>query len=104
MPKTIDADVKAHDKFYDLVGRGPASEADWAARQATLGAWRQDPDFEPYWPAINHMLSDDLVSYQRRADAMKTARQAAADLEGYDFDAWRGQRDYDLQHAHDHLP
>ena len=31
-------------------------------------------------------------------------KAAADDLEGYDFDAWRKQRDYDLQHAKDHLP
>lgn len=28
---------------------------------------------------------------------------ATADLEGYDFDAWSSQRDFDLQHADDHL-
>ena len=34
-----------------------------------------------------------------------SAWQAAlSDLEGYDFDAWKTQRDYDLQHANDHLP
>ena len=30
--------------------------------------------------------------------------EAANDLEGYDFDAWRDQRDYDVKHAKDHLP
>jgi hypothetical protein len=30
--------------------------------------------------------------------------EAANDLEGYDFDAWRRQREYDLLHAKDHLP
>ncbi len=24
--------------------------------------------------------------------------------EGYDFDVWKTQREYDLQHANDHLP
>ena len=28
---------------------------------------------------------------------------AAADLEGYDFEAWKSQRDFDAQHADDHL-
>ena len=32
------------------------------------------------------------------------AMQAAAELEDYDFDAFQRQRDYDLQHAKDHLP
>lgn len=30
--------------------------------------------------------------------------RAAEDLEGYDFDAWRRHREYDLEHAKDHLP
>ena len=32
------------------------------------------------------------------------ALQAARELTDYDFDAWRQQRDYDRQHANDHLP
>ena len=34
------------------------------------------------------------------------AAQAAQELRetGYDFDAWRAQRDCDLKHANDHLP
>jgi hypothetical protein len=34
------------------------------------------------------------------------AARAAEDLRktGYDFDAWRRQRDCDLQHAKDHVP
>jgi len=34
------------------------------------------------------------------AAAMKAVRE----LEDYDFDAYQRQRDYDLQHAKDHLP
>jgi hypothetical protein len=30
--------------------------------------------------------------------------EAARNLEGYDFDAWRDQRDDDLRHANDYLP
>jgi hypothetical protein len=34
------------------------------------------------------------------------AARAAENLRksGYDFDAWRRQREYDLKHAEDHLP
>ena len=32
------------------------------------------------------------------------AMRAVRELEDYDFDAYRRQRDYDLQHAKDHLP
>ena len=34
----------------------------------------------------------------------EAARKAVAELEDYDFDAWRKQREYDLQHTKDHLP
>jgi hypothetical protein len=30
--------------------------------------------------------------------------EAACNLAGYDFDAWRDQRDDDLRHANDHRP
>ena len=29
---------------------------------------------------------------------------ATRQLQDYDYDAWREQRAYDLEHAHDHLP
>lgn len=32
------------------------------------------------------------------------AVQAARELENYDFDAWRRQRECDLKHAPNHLP
>lgn len=32
------------------------------------------------------------------------AMKAARELEDYDFDAFRKQREYNLQHAKDHLP
>jgi len=32
------------------------------------------------------------------------AAQAVRELAGYDFDAWREQREYDLKHANYHLP
>lgn len=36
----------------------------------------------------------------------EAAARAAQELRdtGYDFEAWREQRDYDLKHAEDHLP
>ena len=64
-----------------------------------LRKWRSDPVFEPYWPSIDQLLTDDFDSCRRRAAAM----EAISPLEGYDYDAWREQRDYDVKHAHDHL-
>ena len=34
----------------------------------------------------------------------EAARKAVAELEDYDFEAWRKQRECDLKHAKDHLP
>ena len=33
-----------------------------------------------------------------------TAMKAVAELEDYDFDSYRKQREYDLEHARDHMP
>jgi hypothetical protein len=98
------AEPAVGEMFYELAGCVPLSEAAWAERQVTLHNWRQDARFEPYWPSIEQMLSDDLASLQRRNAAMTQATAAAHDLAGYDFDALRQQREYDLKHAHDHLP
>ena len=93
-------DQAPREEFYHLLGQVPESEAGWIERQARLRGWRTDPRFEPYWPAIDQMLTVDFASF-RRWDA---ASEAVDQLEGYDYDAWREQRDYDVKHAHDHLP
>jgi hypothetical protein len=36
-------------------------------------------------------------------DAAQSAARALRET-GYDFDAWRQQREYDLEHAKDHVP
>ncbi|HEV3082281.1 MAG TPA: hypothetical protein VGY66_21030 [Gemmataceae bacterium] len=93
-------DSVAREKFYELLGQAPESEGAWAKRQATLRSWRVDPRFEPYWPTIDQMLTVDFASFKRRL-----ARGGSpGDLEGYDFEALREQREYDLKHAGDHLP
>ena len=90
----------ARERFYQLVAQVPESEDAWAERLATLRGWRADPGFEPFWPAIDQMLTVDFASFRRRI----SPAEDAGNLEGYDFDAWREQRDYDLRHARDHLP
>jgi hypothetical protein len=97
-PASIDS--AAHEMFYQLIGQVPDSEMAWAERQGTLRNWRSDARFEPYWPSIDHLLRDDFTSFRRRVAAM----QSVTPLEGYDYDAWHEQREYDRQHAHDHLP
>lgn len=89
--------------FYELAARAPESDVAWTERQTLLRAWRSDTRFEPYWAGIDQMLTDDFASFRARNAAAKQALEHP-DLEGIDFDAWREQRAYDLQHAHDQLP
>ena len=93
-------DPAAREMFYHLIGQVPESEAAWAERQAMLRSCASGSGFAPYWPSIDHMLTDDFASFRRRTAAL----EAIADLEDYDYEAWREQRNYDLKHAHDHLP
>lgn len=55
----------------------------------------------------------EIIVYEEQAPAIRpgtgdweAAARAVEELRetGYDFDAWRQQRDYDLKHANDHLP
>jgi hypothetical protein len=97
-PAAVDPAIR--EEFYHVIGQVPESEAAWTERQATLRSWRADPRFEPYWPAIDQILADDFSSFRRRAAAMASV----GPWEGYDYDAWREQREYDRKHATDHLP
>jgi hypothetical protein len=102
--RTVDITIAAapdpatREAFDRLVADVPNSEAAWAARLDTLRAWRADARFEPYWPVIEQMLTVDFGSFQRRA-AIRPGG-----FEGYDFDAWSEQRQYDQEHAHHHIP
>lgn len=88
------------DEFYTVVGRLPDSESDWADEQERLRAWRTNPRFERFWPMIDRLLALDFAATRPWA----AAAQAVGELKTYDSDAWRKQREYDLQHANDHLP
>lgn len=87
-------------EFYATAGHVPSSEAEWAGLQATFRSWRADSRFEPFWPIIDRLLSTDFAATRRWA----AAAEAARGLEGYDVDAWRQQREFDLKHTDDHLP
>ena len=66
----IPAKVEPAGEFYRLIGKNPGSEAEWADRQATLRRWRSEARFEPYWPCIDQMLTDDYAAFRHRAAAM----------------------------------
>jgi hypothetical protein len=92
--------TSARQRFYQLIGQVPESETEWADRQRQLQSWRLDPDFEPFWRAIDQMLTVDFCAFQRRVALTPFASDAAV----YDVEAWRQQREYDAAHARDHVP
>lgn len=51
-------------------------------------------------------LVDESAGIRPGSGDWTAAASAARELResGYDFDAWRQQREHDLQHALDHLP
>jgi len=49
-------------------------------------------------------LAGNLPAIQPGTGDWDAAFRAAQELENYDFEAFRRQRDYDLAHARDHLP
>jgi hypothetical protein len=55
---------------------------------------------EPLEPSLQNA---ERLPSDNKAD-WEAAMQAANELEDYDFDAFQRQRDYDLQHAKDHMP
>jgi hypothetical protein len=93
-------DPTAREEFNRLLEQVPESGLAWERRLDQLQAWRREPRFETYWQLIDQMLTVDFPSFRRKV----AATEAGGRLDGYDFDAWRRQRDYDLKHAHDHLP
>lgn len=50
------------------------------------------------------VLDDSAATITPGTGDWDAAMQAVAQLEDYDFDAFRRQREYDLKHAKDHLP
>ncbi len=58
-------------------------------------------------PELKPLIGQTVEITVRAATAETTdwdaAFQAVAELETYDFDAWRAQREYDRLHADDHV-
>jgi hypothetical protein len=91
---------EVRDEFWAEAARLPEDLEAFEAQKALFRAWRADPRFEPYWAVLDDLLGRPFEQVRKWA----AAAQAAGALKDYDFEAWRRQREYDLQHAHDHLP
>jgi hypothetical protein len=91
---------EVRDEFYAELGRLPETVEAYEAQLVIFRKWRKDPRFQPYWGVLDHALVRTFEEMRKWIEA----RAAVADLEGYDFEAYRKQREYDQQHAGDHLP
>jgi hypothetical protein len=53
---------------------------------------------------VETTIQEEMASQVRPSSGnWGAAMKAARELEDYDFDAYRRQREYDVQHAKDHL-
>ena len=97
-----DMDPRTSAEFYARAGHIPDSAAEWAEQHEMFRCWRADSRFEPYWKVLDGLLAKDFAATRPWAAAARAAQELRES--GYDFEAWRAQRDYDQKHAHDHLP
>jgi hypothetical protein len=82
------------DEFYAESARLPETEEAFEAQKGLFRSWRNEPRFEAYWSVLDSLL-------ERSYDHVRkwiVAAEAVAQLEDYDFDAYRQQREYDRQH------
>jgi len=96
----VEPSVRA--EFYAVAGRIPASASEWEQQQAVFRRWRADARFEVYRQVLDGLLAKDFEAMRPWAAAARAAQELRES--GYDFDAWREQREYDRKHANDHLP
>jgi hypothetical protein len=87
------------DQFYAELARLPDTEGAFEAQKAIFRQWRNDPRFEAYWFVLDQALTRSLEQVRQWAVAIA----ALPELEGYDFDAYKKQREFDSQHAGDHV-
>lgn len=101
MSATHDAAIRT--EFYAALERIPQSKDEWARRRKLFEGWRADSRFRDYWPTLDHLLTVPFDSEASRRWA--AADQAAKELResGYDFNAYREQREFDRAHANDHI-
>jgi hypothetical protein len=98
---TVEAQpLEVGDEFYAEAARLPDTEEAFEAQKTVFRNWRNDQRFEPYWPVLDNLLARTFQHVRKWA----VATAALADLQDYDFDAYRRQREFDRQHAGDHLP
>ena len=90
---------EVRDEFYAELARLPETVEAYEAQKAIFRTWRSDTRFEPYWQVLDHAIDRTFEEVQKWIVAIA----ALPELEGYDFDAYRAQRECDIRHAGDHV-
>jgi hypothetical protein len=62
------------------------------------------PELKPFVGQTVEIIVLEEDSIRPGSGDWDAAMKAVADLEDYDFDAVKRQREYDLKHAKDHMP
>jgi len=98
---TIEEQTPAvRDVFWTEVRRLPDSPEAFESQKSVFRKWRGDPGFQPYWAVLDELLKRNFDTVRKWAAAF----DAVTDLKGYDYDAWRKQRECDRLHAGEHMP
>jgi hypothetical protein len=96
---TVEEKPSVSDEFYAELARLPETVEAYEAQKAIFRQWRSDARFEPYWQVLDHALVRSFEQVQKWIASIA----ALQELEGYDFDAYRKQRECDQQHAGEHV-
>ena len=86
-------------EFWNLASQLPTTETEFEEQRKVFETWRHDPRFESHWPTIDQLLARDFEKTRKWAEVLA----ATWNMQDYDFDAIRDQREFDLKHANDHL-
>jgi hypothetical protein len=84
-------------EFWASASKLPTTQAEFAAQQEQFRRWRAEPRFEPHWPMIDLLLARDFEKTRKWAEINKAIQGLGED--GYDFDAWKRQREFDANQA-----
>lgn len=85
------------EEFWAYAGNLPTDEAEFAAQQEQFRRWRADPRYERYWPTLDWFLARDFEKTRKWAAVLAAVRELGET--GYDFDAWKEQREFDARSA-----
>lgn len=87
------------EEFYAELGRLPETVQAFEAQRAIFRQWRSDPRFEVYWPTLDHALESTLEDARKWAARLMELPA----LDDDDLEVYKKMREYEIQHAGDHV-